>query len=49
MPDDFVAVLTRFRVQIITFAYHTTNVFQVLDLVLFDALKKTCYWSPDLG
>jgi hypothetical protein len=40
MLDDVVAVLTRIRVRIITFAPHTTRVFQVLDVVLSDALKK---------
>jgi hypothetical protein len=37
--DDIVAVLTNVRVRIITFAPHTTQVFQMLDVVLFDALK----------
>jgi hypothetical protein len=40
MADDVIALLTSLRVQIITFAPHTTNIFQVLDVVLFDAMKK---------
>jgi hypothetical protein len=38
--DDVVAVLTSIQVQIITFAPHTTRIFQMLDVVLFGALKK---------
>jgi hypothetical protein len=38
--DEVVAVLTEARVRIITFAPDTTKIFQVLDLVLFGALKK---------
>jgi hypothetical protein len=38
--NDVVAVLTHARVQIITFAPHTTHIFQMLDVVLFGALKK---------
>jgi hypothetical protein len=40
ISDDIVAVLTCARVRIITFAPHTTHVFQVLDVVLLGALKK---------
>jgi hypothetical protein len=40
MSDDIVPVLTCVRVQIIKFAPHTTNIFQVLDVVLFGAFKK---------
>jgi hypothetical protein len=40
MSDDTVAVLTRVRVRIITFTLHMTNIYQVLDVVLFGALKK---------
>jgi hypothetical protein len=39
ISDEVVAVLTEARVRIITFAPHTTQIFQVLDLVLFGALK----------
>jgi hypothetical protein len=40
ISEEVVAVLTEARVRIITFAPHTTQIFQVLDLVLFGALKK---------
>jgi hypothetical protein len=40
MADEVITALTNARVRIITFAPHTTHVFQVLDLVLFGALKK---------
>jgi hypothetical protein len=40
VSDDIVAFLTSVRVQIITFAPHTTHAFQMLDVVLFSALKK---------
>jgi hypothetical protein len=40
MSDDIVAVFTRMRVKIITFVYHPTHIFQMLDFVLFGALKK---------
>jgi hypothetical protein len=40
ISDEVVAVLTEARVRIITFAPHTTQIFQVLDLVLFGALKR---------
>jgi hypothetical protein len=40
MSDDIIAVLTNARVKIIPFAPHTTYVFQMLDVVLFSALKK---------
>jgi hypothetical protein len=38
--DDIVAVLTRVRAGIIIFAIHATHIFQMLDVVLFSALKK---------
>jgi hypothetical protein len=38
--DDVVAVLTSVQMRIITFTPHTTQVFQMLDVILFDALKK---------
>jgi hypothetical protein len=41
MSDDVIAVLTNTRVRVIAFAPHTTYVFQMLDAVLFDALKKS--------
>jgi hypothetical protein len=40
MGDAVIAILTRAHVRVITFAPHTTHIFQVLDLVLFRALKK---------
>jgi hypothetical protein len=40
LSDDIAAVLTSVRVRIITFASHTTQVFQILDVVLSGALKK---------
>jgi hypothetical protein len=40
MGDAVIAVLTRENVRVITFAPHTTHIFQVLDIVLFGALKK---------
>jgi hypothetical protein len=40
MADDVVGLLTSLRVRIIIFAPHTTHIFQVLDIVLFGAMKK---------
>jgi hypothetical protein len=40
IADDVIAVLTSVRVQIITFAPHTTHIFQILDVVLFGGMKK---------
>jgi hypothetical protein len=40
MSNDFVAVLTSVQVRITTFALHTTDIFQMLAVVLFGALKK---------
>jgi hypothetical protein len=40
ISDDFVAVFTRVRVRVTIFVTHITYVFQMLDVVLFDALKK---------
>jgi hypothetical protein len=40
VSDEVVAVLTNARVPIITFAPHTTHIFQMLDVVIFGALKK---------
>jgi hypothetical protein len=40
VSDAVVAVLTNARVRVITFATHMTHVFQMLDVVLFSALKK---------
>jgi hypothetical protein len=38
--DDIVAVRTQARVRIITFAPHTTQIFRMLDVILFGALQK---------
>jgi hypothetical protein len=40
MGDAVIAVLTRDRVRIITFASQTTHLFKMLDVMLFGALKK---------
>jgi hypothetical protein len=40
MSDDIVVIFTHERVIIITFDYHTTHIFQMLDMVLFGALKN---------
>jgi hypothetical protein len=40
MSDDITADLTRERVRIVTFASDTAQIFQMLDMVLFGALKK---------
>jgi hypothetical protein len=40
VSNDVVAVLFSVRTRIITFIYDTTQVFQMLDVVLFGALKK---------
>jgi hypothetical protein len=40
VSDDIVAVLTSVPVRIITFAPYTTQVFEILDVVLFGVLKK---------
>jgi hypothetical protein len=37
---DFVAVLTSVQMRIITFTHHTTQIFQMLDVILFGAFKK---------
>jgi hypothetical protein len=38
--NAFMAVLIRKRVRVITFALHTTHIFQMLNVVLFGALEK---------
>jgi hypothetical protein len=40
VTDDVVRIRTEARVRVITFAPHTTQVFQVLDLTLFGVLKR---------
>jgi hypothetical protein len=38
--DDIIGFLTEARVRVITFAPHTTQIFQVLDVTLFGVLKR---------
>jgi uncharacterized protein YqgV (UPF0045/DUF77 family) len=38
--DDVIRILTEAGVRVRPFAPHTTQVFQVLDLTLFDVLKR---------
>jgi hypothetical protein len=38
--DDVIRILTEGSVRVITFAPHTTQIFQVLDLTLFGVLKR---------
>jgi hypothetical protein len=40
LTDDMIGLLTEARVRVITFAPHTTQIFQVLDVTLFDVLKR---------
>jgi hypothetical protein len=40
ISNDIIAVFTRVRVRVITFATHTTHIFRMLDIMLFGALKK---------
>jgi hypothetical protein len=40
VSDDVIRILTEARVRVITFAPHTTEVFQVLDVTLFGVLKR---------
>jgi hypothetical protein len=40
VSDDVISILTAARVRVRTFAPHTTQAFQVLDLTLFGALKR---------
>jgi hypothetical protein len=53
VSDDVIAVLTNARFRVITFTTHTTHVFQMLDVVLFDALKKPAsgleMWNVESG
>jgi hypothetical protein len=53
VSDDVIAVLTNARAKVITFAPHTTRVFQMLDVVLFGALKKRAsgleMWNEESG
>jgi hypothetical protein len=53
VSDDVVAVLTNERVRVFTFAPHTIDVLQMLDIVLFNALKKRAsgleMWNEESG
>jgi hypothetical protein len=40
VTDDIIGLLTEARVRVITFAPHTTQIFQILDVTLFGALKR---------
>jgi hypothetical protein len=40
LTDELIRLLTEIRVRVITFAPHTTQIFQVLDLTLFGVLKR---------
>jgi hypothetical protein len=40
MPDDLIAILTREGVRVVIFATDMTQIFQILDMVPFGALKK---------
>jgi hypothetical protein len=48
MEDAAIAVLTRERIRVITFTSHTTHIFQVLDTVLFGALKNKVLVSRNM-
>jgi hypothetical protein len=40
VSDDVIRILTEARMHVITFASHTTQVFQILDFTLFDFPKR---------
>jgi hypothetical protein len=40
VTDDVIRLLTEARERVITFAPHTTQIFQILDLKLFGVLKR---------
>jgi hypothetical protein len=40
VTDDIIGLLTEARVRVITFAPHTTQIFQVLAVTLFGVLKR---------
>jgi hypothetical protein len=40
VTDNVIRLLTEARVRVITFAPHTTHIFQILDLTLFGVLNK---------
>jgi hypothetical protein len=49
MSDDIIAILIREQVRIVTSAIHATQIFQMLDVMLFSALGKhaTCLETLD--
>jgi hypothetical protein len=53
VSNDVIAILTNTLVRVITFARHTTHVFQMLDVVLFSALTKRAsgleMWNEEAG
>jgi hypothetical protein len=40
MSDDYISILIREQIRIVTFANYTIHIFQILDKVLFGALIK---------
>jgi hypothetical protein len=40
VTDDIIGLLTEARVPVITFALHSAQIFQILDLTLFGVLKR---------
>jgi hypothetical protein len=40
VTDDIIGLLTEEQVRVITFAPHTTQIFQVLDVTVFAVLKR---------
>jgi hypothetical protein len=40
ISDDIIAILTHEQIRNVIFAIHTTQIFQILDVMLFDVLKK---------
>jgi hypothetical protein len=47
VTDDLIGLLTEARVRVITFARHTRQTFQILDVTLFGVLKRRLeYKSP---
>jgi hypothetical protein len=47
--DDVIRILTEAGVRVITFALHTTQIFQVLDLTLFHVLKRHPRYELSFG
>jgi uncharacterized PurR-regulated membrane protein YhhQ (DUF165 family) len=49
VSDEVIVALANANVRIITFANHTTHIFQMLDVVIFGALKKHANGLKMLG